>query len=126
MNIILVHGTWVDASSWGKIIPILQNARHNVVAAQLTLTSVADDVSTVKRAIDFIDEPVILVGHSYGGFVITNAAYNDTRVKGLVYLAAFAPEQITINQNYLYISCVFVCSGLYTKKEKGLRRPSAY
>ena len=75
--------------------------------------------------IDFIDEPVILVGHTYGGFVITNDAYNDTRVKGLVYLAAFAPEQITINQNYLYIS-VFVCSGLYTKKEKGLRRPSAY
>ena len=93
MNIILVHGTWVDASSWGKVIPILQNAGHNVIAVQLLLTSIADDVSTVKRAIDFIGEPIILVGHSYGGFVITNAAYNDGKVKGLVYLAAFAPDE---------------------------------
>lgn len=92
-NIILVHGTWVDASSGGKIIPILQNAGHNVIAVQLTLTSLADDVSTVRRAIDFIGEPIILVGHSYGGFVITNAAYNEVKVKELVYLAAFAPDE---------------------------------
>jgi pimeloyl-ACP methyl ester carboxylesterase len=93
MNIILVHGTWVDASSWGNVIPILQNAGHNVIAVQLPLTSLADDVSTVKRAIDFIGKPIILVGHSYGGFVITNATYNDAKVKGLVYLAAFAPDE---------------------------------
>lgn len=93
MNIILVHGTWVDASSWGNVIPILQNTGHNVIAVQLPLTSLADDVSTVKRAIDFIGKPIILVGHSYGGFVITNATYNDAKVKGLVYLAAFAPDE---------------------------------
>jgi pimeloyl-ACP methyl ester carboxylesterase len=60
---------------------------------QLTLHSLADDVATVKRAIDLVGGPVILVGHSYGGFVITNAAYNNPNVKGLVYLAAFAPNE---------------------------------
>ena len=60
---------------------------------QLPIHSLADDVATVKRAIDLIGGPVILVGHSYGGFVITNAAYNNPNVKGLVYLAAFAPNE---------------------------------
>jgi pimeloyl-ACP methyl ester carboxylesterase len=93
MNIVLVHGTWVDGSSWSKVIPILQNAGHKVIAVQLPLHSLADDVATVKRAIDLVGGPVILVGHSYGGFVITNAAYNNPNVKGLVYLAAFAPNE---------------------------------
>jgi pimeloyl-ACP methyl ester carboxylesterase len=93
MNIVLVHGTWVDGSSWNKVIPILQNAGHKVIAAQLPLHSLADDIATVKHAIDLIGGPVILVGHSYGGFVITNAAYNNPSVKGLVYLAAFAPNE---------------------------------
>jgi pimeloyl-ACP methyl ester carboxylesterase len=93
VNIVLVHGTWVDGSSWSKVIPILQNAGHKVIAVQLTLHSLADDVATVKRAIDLVGGPVILVGHSYGGFVITNAAYNNPNVKGLVYLAAFAPNE---------------------------------
>jgi pimeloyl-ACP methyl ester carboxylesterase len=60
---------------------------------QLALHSLADDIATTKRAIDLIGGPVILVGHSYGGFVITNAAYNNPNVKGLVYIAAFAPEE---------------------------------
>jgi pimeloyl-ACP methyl ester carboxylesterase len=60
---------------------------------QLPLHSLADDVATTKRAIDLIGGPVILVGHSYGGFVITNAAYNNPNVKGLVYIAAFAPQE---------------------------------
>ena len=93
MNIILVHGTYVDGSSWSKVIPILQNAGHKVIAVQLPLHSLADDIATVKRAIDVVGAPVILVGHSYGGFVITNAAYNNSNVKGLVYIAAFAPEE---------------------------------
>jgi pimeloyl-ACP methyl ester carboxylesterase len=93
MNIVLVHGTWVDGSSWNKVIPILQNAGHKVIAAQLPLHSLSDDIATVKRAIGLIGGPVILVGHSYGGFVITNAAYNNPSVKGLVYLAAFAPNE---------------------------------
>jgi pimeloyl-ACP methyl ester carboxylesterase len=93
MNIVLVHGTYVDGSSWDKVIPILQNAGHKVIAVQLALHSLADDIATTKRAIDLIGGPVILVGHSYGGFVITNAAYNNPNVKGLVYIAAFAPEE---------------------------------
>jgi pimeloyl-ACP methyl ester carboxylesterase len=93
MNIVLVHGTYVDGSSWSKVIPILQNAGHKVIAVQLPLHSLADDIATVKRAIDLVGAPVILVGHSYGGIVITNAAYNNSNVKGLVYIAAFAPEE---------------------------------
>ena len=93
VNIVLVHGTWVDGSSWSKVIPILQNAGHKVIAVQLPLHSLTDDVATVKRAIDLVGGPAILVGHSYGGFVITNAAYNNPNVKGLVYIAAFAPNE---------------------------------
>ena len=92
-NIVLVHGAWADGSSWSKVIPILQNTGHRVIAVQLPLYSVADDVATVKRAIELVDGPTILVGHSYGGFVITNAGYNNQNVTGLVYLAAFAPDE---------------------------------
>src|SRR5215217_3133749 len=92
-NIVLVHGAWADGSSWSKVIPILQNAGHRVIAVQLPLHSVADDVATVKRAVDLVGGPTILVGHSYGGFVITNAGYNNQNVTGLVYLAAFAPDE---------------------------------
>jgi pimeloyl-ACP methyl ester carboxylesterase len=92
-NIVLVHGFWADGSSWSKVIPILENAGHKVIAVQLPLHSLADDVATTKRAIDLIGGPVILVGHSYGGAVITNAAYNNPNVKGLVYVAAFAPQE---------------------------------
>jgi pimeloyl-ACP methyl ester carboxylesterase len=101
MNIVLVHGTYVDGSSWSKVIPILQNAGHKVIAVQLPLHSLADDIATVKRAIDLVGGPVILVGHSYGGFVITNAAYNNTSVKGLVYLAAFAPNEGQSLSNFI-------------------------
>ena len=73
-NIVLVHGGWADGSSWGKVIPILEKAGHRVIAVQMPLNSPADDIATVKRAIDLIGGPVTLVGHSYGGFVITNAA----------------------------------------------------
>jgi pimeloyl-ACP methyl ester carboxylesterase len=92
LNIVLVHGIWFDASSWSKVIPILQDAGHEVIAVELTLHSVADDLATVKRAID-LGGPVILVAHAYGGFVIMNAAYNNPNVKGLVYIAAPAPME---------------------------------
>ena len=92
-NIVLVHGTSVDGSFWSKVIPILQNAGHKVIAAQLPLHSLADDVDTVKREIGLIGGPIILVGHSYGGFVVSNAAYNNSNVTGLVYLSAFAPNE---------------------------------
>ena len=93
MNIVLVHGAWADASSWSKVIPILQKAGHRVIAVQLPEHSLADDVATVKRAIQLVGAPTVLVGHSYGGEVITNAAYNNPNVKGLVYVAAFAPDE---------------------------------
>lgn len=92
-NIVLVHGLWADGSSWSKVIPILQNAGHRVIAVQLAAHSLADDVSTVKRAIDLVGGPVTLVAHSYGGFVITNAGYNNKNVTGLVYISAFAPDE---------------------------------
>jgi len=76
-----------------RSFPILKNAGHKVIAVQLPLHSIADDVDTVKRAIEHIGGPVVLVGHSYGGHVITNAAYNNTNVTGLVYVAAFAPDE---------------------------------
>src|SRR6476619_4238877 len=92
-NIVLVHGLWADGSSWSKVIPILEKAGHRVIAVQLPLHSLADDVATVKRAIDFLGGPVVLVGHSYGGMVITNAGHNNPNVKGLVYVAAFGPQE---------------------------------
>jgi pimeloyl-ACP methyl ester carboxylesterase len=91
-NVVLVHGAWADGSSWRKVIPILEKAGHRVVAVQLPLQSLADDVATVKRAVDMLG-PTILVGHSYSGFVITNAAYDNPKVKALVYVAAFAPDE---------------------------------
>jgi pimeloyl-ACP methyl ester carboxylesterase len=103
INIVLVHGIGFDGSSWSKVIPFLQCAGHKVIAVQLPLHSLADDVATVKRAIDFIGGPVILVGHSYGGFVITNAAYNNPNVKGLVYIAAVAPNQGQSLSNFVDI-----------------------
>lgn len=92
-NIVLVHGGWADGSGWSKQIPILEKAGHKVIAVQLPLHSLSDDVETVKRAIEHIGGPVILVGHSYGGAVITNAGYNNPNVTGLVYIAAFAPDE---------------------------------
>lgn len=90
-NIILVHGAWADGSSWSKVIPLLTAKGLNVTAVQLPLTSLADDAATVRRAIALEDGSVVLVGHSYGGVVITEAG-TDPKVKGLVYVAAFAPD----------------------------------
>jgi pimeloyl-ACP methyl ester carboxylesterase len=100
-NIVLVHGFWADGTSWSKVIPILRNAGHQVLAVQLPLHSVADDVATVKRALEQLGGPIILVGHSYGGFVITNAAYNNPNVKGLVYVAALAPDEGETGNDYV-------------------------
>src|SRR5450755_2671362 len=90
-NVVLVHGAWADGSSWSKIIPLLEAKGLHVVAVQNPLTSLVDDVATTKRAIALQDGPVLLVGHSYGGAVITEAG-NDPKVIGLVYVAAFAPN----------------------------------
>jgi pimeloyl-ACP methyl ester carboxylesterase len=90
-DVILVHGAWADGSSWSKVIPLLQRRGFHVTAVQLPLTSIADDVATVERAIALDPGPVLLVGHSYGGIVITEAG-NDPKVSGLVYVSAYAPD----------------------------------
>jgi pimeloyl-ACP methyl ester carboxylesterase len=90
-TVILVHGAWADASSWSKVIPRLVAAHLNVVAVSLPLTSLADDVAATERAIALVNGPILLVGHSYGGAVITEAG-NNPKVVGLVFIAAYAPD----------------------------------
>jgi pimeloyl-ACP methyl ester carboxylesterase len=91
-NIVLVHGAWADGSSWSKVIPLLEAKGLHVVAVQLPLTTLAEDVATVQRAIALVDGPLLLVAHSYGGVVITEAG-NDPKVAGLLYVAGFAPKE---------------------------------
>jgi pimeloyl-ACP methyl ester carboxylesterase len=90
--IVLVHGAFADASGWSRVIPILERDGYFVTAVQIPLTSLSDDIATAKRVVDAQKSPVVLVGHSYGGAVITGAAAGNPNVKALVYLAAFAPE----------------------------------
>ncbi len=90
-NIVLVHGAFADGSSWAKVIPTLQAKGYNVIAVQNPLTSLGDDVAAAKRAIASMEGPVLLVGHSYGGMVISEAG-KDPKVAGLVYVAALVPE----------------------------------
>ena len=88
-TIVLVHGAFADGSSWDKVVPLLQAKGYTVVAVQNPLSSLADDVAATKRAVDAATGPVLLVGHSWGGVVISEAGNND-KVAGLVYVAAFA------------------------------------
>jgi pimeloyl-ACP methyl ester carboxylesterase len=90
-TVVLVHGAFADGSSWNGVIPLLQAAGLGVVAVQNPLTSLADDVAATRRAIDLQKGPIVLVGHSWAGTVITEAG-DDDRVKALVYVAAFAPS----------------------------------
>ena len=90
-SIVFCHGIWADGSCFNKVIPSLQAQGYDVIAAQYGLNTNVDDVATVKATLGRVDSPAILVGHSYGGSVIT-AAGTDERVIGLVYLAAFAPD----------------------------------
>ena len=90
-SIVFVHGLWADGSCFGKLMPTLLGEGFEVIASQHGLDSHVGDVNTVKRTLGRVSNPAILVGHSYGGSVIT-AAGADPRVAGLVYLAAFAPD----------------------------------
>ncbi len=91
-NVLLVHGAFADASSWRKVIMLLQGRGYNVLAVQNPLSSLSDDVDTTRQALASLSGPTILVGHSYGGAVITNAGTGASNVRGLVYIAAFAPN----------------------------------
>src|SRR5215510_7346403 len=90
-NVVLVHGAFADGTSWAKVIPILEARGFHAVAVQNPLTSLSDDVAATRRIIAMQDGPVILVGHSWGGAVITEVG-DDPKVVGLVYVAAFVPE----------------------------------
>lgn len=102
-NIVLVHGAFADGSSWSKVIPLLQEKGYNVTSVANPLTSFQDDVAATKRVLAAQAGPVILVGHSYGGVVVTEAG-NDPKVVGLVYVAAFAPDAgqsiVDISKNF--------------------------
>jgi pimeloyl-ACP methyl ester carboxylesterase len=90
--IVLVHGGFVDGSGWAGVYRILKNKGYNVLVVQNPTKTLADDVATTKAAIDSLDGGVVLVGHSYGGVVITEAG-NHPRVSSLVYITAFAPDK---------------------------------
>jgi pimeloyl-ACP methyl ester carboxylesterase len=91
-NVVLVHGAFADGSSWSKVIPLLEANGLNVTAVQNPLTSLAEDVATTRRLLAKQPGPTILVGHSYSGFVITEAG-NAPNVTGLVYISSYGPAE---------------------------------
>lgn len=91
-TIVFVHGLWADGSSWSKVIPHLLKKGFEVISVQNPTTTLEEDVAATNAAIERTEGPVLLVGHSWGGFVITEAGAHP-RVKGLVYVAAFAPDK---------------------------------
>jgi pimeloyl-ACP methyl ester carboxylesterase len=91
ITIIMVHGAWADGSSWNKVIQLLQDKGFALLAVQLPLTSVADDLAATNRIMLDVPGDVVLVGHSWGGMAITQAGI-DPKVKALVYVSAFAPD----------------------------------
>src|SRR5256712_2348578 len=92
-NNVLVHGFWADGSGWSKVIPTFQAQGHFVIAEQNAATSLADDVATTRQILAELEGPTLLVGHSYGGFVISEAANDAPGVVGLVYISAFALDE---------------------------------
>jgi pimeloyl-ACP methyl ester carboxylesterase len=126
-SIVFCHGIWADGSSFSKLIPALQADGHQVLAAQYGLDKHAEDVATVKRTLGRVSSPAILVGHSYGGTVIT-AAGTDDRVAGLVYIAALAPDANETSQSQLsqfpvteIFSHIEVADGRIWMKPEGVR-----
>ena len=97
-SIVFCHGIWADGSCFNKVIPALQAEGHEVMAAQYGLDTPEGDVAAVKRTLGRVSSPAILVGHSYGGTVIT-AAGTDERVAGLVYICALAPDADETSQS---------------------------
>ena len=92
-EIMLVHGAWADGSCWNKVILLLEAKGFTVTAAQIPLTSLENDIEVTRRLLANISEPTILVGHSYGGAVITGAATTSPQVKALVYITAFGLDE---------------------------------
>jgi pimeloyl-ACP methyl ester carboxylesterase len=125
-SIVFAHGLWADGSCFSKVIPTLQAEGHEVICAQHGLDSLKGDVATVIRALGRVSSPIVLVGHSYGGTLIT-AAGTDERVAALVYIAALAPdgnETSQSQQNQFPVTDVFshieVADGRVWMKPKGV------
>src|SRR5467141_3122601 len=92
-NIVLVHGAWADGSSWTSVIEELQAEGYHVTATQFPLTSLANDVARLRQVLEFQDGPTIVVGHSYGGQIMTAFGTDAPNVVGLVYIAAFGLDE---------------------------------
>jgi pimeloyl-ACP methyl ester carboxylesterase len=91
-TIVLVHGAFAETASWDRVIPPLQSAGHDVIAAANPLRGLAADAKSISDLVRTVDGPVVLVGHSYGGAVISNVDADAGQITGLVYVAAFAPD----------------------------------
>lgn len=91
-NVVLVHGAWSDGSIWQGVVGALRDTGHRALAVELPLTSLADDVARTRDAVAGLDGPVVLVGHSYGGSVISDAALDLPQVSALVFVAAYVPD----------------------------------
>ena len=92
-NIVLIHGAWANGSAWGAVIQRLQAAGYHVTAPQLPISSLDEDVARVRQVLAAQSGPTVLVGHSFGGAVITQLGDDAPNVAGLVYESAFAPDQ---------------------------------
>jgi pimeloyl-ACP methyl ester carboxylesterase len=92
-NIVLIHGAWAEGSCWSGVIERLQSDGYHVTAPQFPLTALADDVARLRQVLNLQDGPAIVVGHSYGGHVITALGSDAPNVAGLVYIAAFGLDQ---------------------------------
>jgi pimeloyl-ACP methyl ester carboxylesterase len=101
-TVVLVHGSFADASGWAGVIPILQEAGLNVLAPANPLRSVPGDAAYIRSVLDGVEGPIVLVAHSYGGFVITNAATGHPNVKALVYVNGFAPAEGDVGGEIVY------------------------
>ena len=99
LNIALVHGAWADGSSWSAVIERLQGEGYHVIAPQFPMTSLADDVARLRQVLEFQDGPTIVVGHSYGGQVMTALGRDAPNVVGLVYIAAFGARAGRISRS---------------------------
>lgn len=103
-NIILVHGAFADGSSWRHVIPLLQDAGHTVIAVQLPLSSLNDDIALTRQVTSSVQGPTVLAAHSYGGAAISGAGSGLANVTALVYIAAFAPAEgetvLELNQRF--------------------------
>ncbi|MEO6523732.1 MAG: alpha/beta hydrolase [Mucilaginibacter sp.] len=118
-NIVIVHGAFADASGWEAVYNILKKDGYHVTLVQNPLSSLEDDVSATSRALDKQDGPAILVGHSWGGAVITQAGVSE-KVVGLVYMAAFIPDQGETVISLLQSGPPLPVNGILPPDEKGM------